>query len=198
MTDHRHVLTERLDLRPPDPDGDLDALFAVFSDPEGWWYDPGSRHTDPERTRGWLARAAERWDTDGLSYWTVRRRDTGTVIGVGGAQRQSTGAWNLHYRLAGSEQGHGFATELSRAAMDAAAAVDPDAPVVAWAAEVNVPSQRVAERLGLTNHGPGEDPSDGATRLLFADRPPRPRLDPSRRPASPDDWIRSTGGPPSE
>ena len=89
------VLTERLDLRRPDPSGDLDELFAIFNDPTGWWYDPAGRHTDPERTRDWLTRAAARFDSDGLSYWTVRRRDTGTIVGVGGAQRQCTGAWNL-------------------------------------------------------------------------------------------------------
>jgi hypothetical protein len=38
------VLTDRLELRCPDPDGDVDDLFAIFSDPDGWWYDPDSRH----------------------------------------------------------------------------------------------------------------------------------------------------------
>src|SRR2546421_213290 len=85
-----------------------------FGGPAGWWYDPTARHIKPERTRDWLTRAAARFDTDRLSYWTVRRRDTAAIIGVGGAQRQSTGAWNLNYRIAASEQGNGFATELGR------------------------------------------------------------------------------------
>src|SRR5689334_24517163 len=94
------VLTDRLELRRPDPSGDLEALFAIFSDPSGWRYDPAGRHMDPSRTREWLARAAARFDTDRLSYWTVRRRDTAVIIGVGGAQRQRTRAWNLNYRIA--------------------------------------------------------------------------------------------------
>ena len=92
MNRHLHVLTERLDLRRADPVTDLDDLFAIFSDPDGWWYEPDSRHTTVERTAAWLTRAAERFDEGGLSYWTVRRRDTGAIIGVGGAQRQSTRA----------------------------------------------------------------------------------------------------------
>lgn len=70
---HLHVLTERLDLRKTDPVGDLDDLFAIFSDPDGWWFDPDGRHTDRARTQVRLTRAAARFDEDGLSYWTVRR-----------------------------------------------------------------------------------------------------------------------------
>ncbi len=165
------VLTDRLDLRWPDPRGDLDDLFAVFNDPDGWWYDPGGRHLDPERTRDWLTRAAARFTTDGLSYWTVRRRDDGTIIGVGGAQRQRTRAWNLNYRVATAQQGQGFATELGRAAYTAASARDAAVPFIAWIAEHNLPSQRVAERLGLTSYGLAVDPSDDQLRLAYADRP---------------------------
>jgi RimJ/RimL family protein N-acetyltransferase len=165
------VLTERLDLRRPDPSGDLAQLFVIFSDPAGWWYDPGARHTDQGTTRAWLERAAARFATDGLSYWTVRRRDNGSIIGVGGAQRQRTRAWNVNYRIAASEQGQGFATELARAARSAAATVDAAVPFIAWIAPENAPSRRVAELLGLINYGLGVDPSDGRPRLAYADRP---------------------------
>jgi RimJ/RimL family protein N-acetyltransferase len=169
--DLEHVLTERLDLRRPDPAGDLGDLFPIFSDPNGWWYDPAGRHTTPERTRQWLSRAATRFDTDGLSYWTVRRRGDATIIGVGGAQRQIGRTWNLNYRLGAAERGRGFATELGRAAYSAATSVDPSVPFIAWIAPHNTPSRRVAERLGLTNYGLHDDPSDGERRLAYADRP---------------------------
>jgi RimJ/RimL family protein N-acetyltransferase len=165
------VLTDRLELRCPDPDGDLDDLFAIFSDPDGWWYNPGGRHLDLGRTRDWLTRAAARFETDGLSYWTVRRRDDGAIIGVGGAQRQRTRAWNLNYRIATAHQGHGFATELGRAAQTAASALDDGVPFIAWIAEHNLPSRRVAERLGLTTYGLAVDSSDNQLRLAYADRP---------------------------
>lgn len=165
------LLTDRLELRRPDPYRDLDHLFAIFSDPDGWWYDPAARHVDPERTRDWLTRAASRFDTDRLSYWTVRRRDDGSIIGVGGAQRQRTGAWNLNYRIATAHQGHGFATELASAAHTAASAIDTTVPVIAWIAEHNLPSRKVAERVGLTNYGLALDPSDDQPRLAYADRP---------------------------
>jgi RimJ/RimL family protein N-acetyltransferase len=173
MDSFERVLTERLDLRRPDPSLDLDDLFAIFSDPAGWWYEPAGRHTRPEWTRDWLARAAARFDTDRLSYWTVRRSDTGAIIGVGGAQRQRTGAWNLNYRIAAAEQGKGFATELARAAYAAASSLDDSVAFIAWIAPRNTPSRKVAVRLGLTNCGLGVDPSDGQRRLAYADRPVR-------------------------
>jgi RimJ/RimL family protein N-acetyltransferase len=168
---HLHVLTERLDLRKTDPVADLDDLYPIFSDPDGWWYDPESRHTNRARTQDWLTRAAARFDEDGLSYWTVRRRDTGAIIGVAGAQRQRTRAWNLNYRLGSAHQGRGFATELGRAAQAAATAVDGAVPFIAWVAPHNTPSVKVAERLGLTNYGLRADPSDEQRRLAWADRP---------------------------
>lgn len=169
---HRdHVLTDRLDLRCPDPAGDLEDLFAIFSDPDGWWYDPGGRHLEIGQSRDWLERAAARFEADGLSYWTARRRDDGTIIGVGGAQRQSTGAWNLFYRIGTANQGQGYATELGRAALASASAIDPSVPLIAWIAEHNFPSRRVADRLGLANYGLAVDPSDDRLRLAYADRP---------------------------
>jgi RimJ/RimL family protein N-acetyltransferase len=176
------VETERLTLTPASV-GDADALFPILSDPAGWWYDPAGRHADPDRTRRFLARAAERW-AEGLSYWTARERvasrppdagpappPTGRVIGIGGVQRHASGAWNLSYRIATDAQGRGFATELARAAQAAAAHVDPTVPLIAWVAAHNIPSRRVAERLGLTDQGPYPDANDGVTRLAYADRP---------------------------
>ena len=164
------VHTERLDLRPVAPE-DAAALYEIFSDPAGWWYDPDSRHTEPATTERWCERAAAAWERDGLSYWTVRELSTGAVIGVGGAQRQRTGNWNLNYRIASDRQRQGLAGELARAAMEAAVQHDPSVPIIAWAAENNLPSRRVAERVGLVDRGPHVDPSDGQTRLAYTDRP---------------------------
>jgi len=52
-----------------------------------------------------------------------------------------------------------------------AAELDDAVPVIAWIAEHNIPSRRVAENVGLVNYGLAIDPSDNATRLAYADRP---------------------------
>lgn len=161
--------TERLALSPTSPD-DAALLFPIMSDPAGYWYDPAARHRDIERTIAYLRRAKEKYEEDGLSYWTVRLRSTGEVIGIGGIQRHASPSWNLHYRLASAAQGSGYATELSRAALADAARVDPTLPVIAWILQNNFASRRVADRLGLIDSGLGVDRSDGKSRLAYADR----------------------------
>lgn len=166
------VLTDRLDLRAMREDADVEPLFEIFSDHAGWWYDPPRRHADVATTQRWIARAAERWERDRLSYWTVRLRDEAEIIGLGGAQRHRSGAWNLSYRFATAHQGRGYATELSRAALEAAGAIDASVAFIAWIDEHNAPSRRVADRLGLRNYGLRLDANDGQPRLAYADREP--------------------------
>lgn len=163
------VLTDRLDLRPVSAD-DVPELFAITSDPRTYRHEPRSRHADLDVTRAWVERAAARWRTDGLSYWCVRLVADGSVVGLGGVQRQSTGAWNLHYRLAPEQWGRGYATEVGRAGVDAAHAADGTVPVIAWILPTNEESVRVARRLGLLPQGLHADPSDGTARLAFTDR----------------------------
>ena len=63
--------------------------------------------------------------------------------------------------------------ELRWAAIAAATSVDPDAPVIAWVAEHNLPSRRVAERLGLRDRGLPAGPE----RPVAPARLRRPQLD---------------------
>lgn len=170
---HRRLLTERLDLRAIDA-GDLDALHRLTSDPVYSDHVPGGLQETPENTRAWIERFRGRWDAVGLSYWTVRLRATGEVIGVGGAECRP-GFWNLFYLVDADFWGNGYATELARAAQRAAGAVDPDLPVVAWIHEDNVASQAVARRLGLKDYGLLEAFHwKGEPMHCWADREPAP------------------------
>ncbi|MFF7635698.1 GNAT family N-acetyltransferase [Kitasatospora sp. NPDC008050] len=170
------VETERLDLRPVHPD-DLDALHAINRDPEVWRHQPAGRHAEIAQTRDWIERAVAR-RPEGLSYWTARLRTTGAVVGVGGVQAQGRGHWNLYYRLAPAHWGRGYATELSRAAIDAAHRLRPELPVFAWIHAHNAGSRAVAGRLGLIDHGLRLDPFLRELLHLYADRPqPEQRLE---------------------
>lgn len=150
--------------------GDVGDLFEIFNDPAMWVYEPPRRHVRREQTAQYVAKAAARW-RDGLSYWTVRLRETGEVIGSGGAQTHALGSRNLNYRIATHAQGRGLATELAEEAITAARDVDPGRVVVAWVDESNPASQRVAMRAGLVNRGIHPTPVDGVLRLAYADGP---------------------------
>jgi RimJ/RimL family protein N-acetyltransferase len=170
VRDVADVKTDRLRLAPLTVD-DAEQLFLILSDPAGWWYEPAGQHADLRTTTAFCQWVAERWTTDGLSYWTARGRTSDDVVGLGGARRQRDGTWNLSYRIAARHQGRGLATELGMAAREAVARIDPSVALIAWVAEYNTPSRRVAERIGLTNQGSRVDPSDGRIRLAYSDRP---------------------------
>ncbi|WP_338749062.1 GNAT family N-acetyltransferase [Janibacter alittae] len=172
MTDRRHHRTERLRLDAPTID-DLGALHEIYSDPRVWTHFPVMRHTNAQRTRSMLEGWIDAWDRDGLGQWIVRAPDDDAVLGHAGCSLRPAGWWNLGYRFAAETHGRGLATEAARAGLEAAVAVRPEAPVVAYLLEHNVASRRVAEKLGLTLQQRGQDfcnPDPDAVRLVYADR----------------------------
>jgi RimJ/RimL family protein N-acetyltransferase len=169
VEDHRLTLTDRLELRAVDPERDLDALFSIWSDPASWLHAPEYRHPEQQTTRDWLELEASRW-ADGLGYWTARLRETGEVIGAGGARRHEAGFWNLLWRIDGARQGQGYATELGRAAIAATPTVDDSLAAIAWVVPINAASRGVALRLGLIEHDQRLN-RDGRHRIPYADRP---------------------------
>jgi RimJ/RimL family protein N-acetyltransferase len=183
----RHLTTARLRLDAVVPD-DVDEHFALMSDPGVWAHLPSGRHTSADRTAEAIAHSVGHWEHDGLGYWTARLLvdlagtplRAGDMVGTGGcAVRVGTSWWNLYYRLTPAAWGHGLAGELVTAALDAARAVDPDRPVVAYLLEHNAASRVRAERAGLSLVWRGPDagnPDPDAVRLVYADRPLDPEL----------------------
>ncbi len=166
-----HLLTDRLDLRPIRL-GDLDPVHRLLSDPGNFRHVPEGPKDSLEASRAWIEHYVARWADAGLSYWTVRLRGTGAVIGVGGAERRPK-FWNLYYLLDRRCRGRGYATELALAAQREALALASELPITAWIHEQNAASQAVARRLGLTNYGelaPGH--WDSGPMHCWADRQP--------------------------
>lgn len=148
---------------------DLDELYALMSDPRVWHHFPEGVHTSTDQTSVQLVREERRWELDGLGYWSARLRSDGSFAGAGGCRLYATAAWNLYYRIRPELQRHGYATELARAAIAAARAIDPARPVIASVLAHNSASRAVASAVGLDLVWEGDDPS--GRRLLFSDRP---------------------------
>ncbi len=169
-TTHR---TERLVLTRPALD-DLDDWHSLHTDPRVWTHFPSGRYTDIDQSRSGITGAIAEWESDGLGYWSIRVDEDGPLIGTGGCRGVAAESrWNLYYRFTPEAHGNGYATELARAAIDAANDVRPDWPVVAYMLEHNEASWRVAERLGMHRIWVGPDagnPDPAAVRYVYADR----------------------------
>ena len=164
--------TERLDLRRATLE-DVPELFAILSDSRVWTHLPSGRHTAPERTAQSVGTWIAGWRKDGIGTWVVRERDTEEVVGYGGISDLGGVAWNLGYRFAPDVQGHGYATELSRHALDRAQHLSPERAVIAYLLEHNIASAAVARKVGLhlVDRGPDAgNPDPDAVRLVYADR----------------------------
>ncbi len=144
--------TERLLLRPF-RESDLDAVFALHSDPEASRFNPSGPLRSREAARELLGLWLEDWSQQGIGYWAVERREEpGVVIGTGGVRYKALEGrtvLNLAYRLSPRMWGAGYATEVARFALTVAREVFPDVPLVAIIHPENTSSIRVAERLGL-------------------------------------------------
>lgn len=176
VTMHDETHTDRLSLRRP-TDADFEAIHEIHADPRVWLHFPSLRHADPEPTTRMFARWNAAWDEMGLGTWVARLKETGEIIGAGGctllAGEPDARVWNLGYRLSAEHHGHGYATELALAALDAARAVSPGTPVIAYLVEHNRASAAVAEKVGLRLVHRALDagnPDPDVIRLVYADR----------------------------
>jgi RimJ/RimL family protein N-acetyltransferase len=148
--------TPRLILRPP-IQGDLDAWAAFQADAENTKFVGGPT----QRSASWrgMASVTGSWALLGFGMFSVIEKETGRWIGrLGPWQPELWPGTEVGWGLVREVQGKGYATEGAAASMDWAIdhlgwtdiihCIDPD----------NVASQKVAERLGSKNRGPGRMP----------------------------------------
>ena len=180
------TITDRLILTPLDAPTPamVEALFRIQSDPTTWEHLPDGVDADIDETRRLLEGYAESWQRLGLGWWAVRLRSpltdlpAGAIIGLGGVavRNPEVPAWNLGFRLTPAAWGRGFALELSRAAIRAAADSQSELPVTARALNRNPASWRTLDRAGLSLMWKGDAPADdaltsGVPRRVYSDRP---------------------------
>jgi RimJ/RimL family protein N-acetyltransferase len=145
--------TGRLTLRELETT-DLDVVAGMLADREVMrhWPRPYTRVEAVE----WIARQRERYALDGHGYWLTVEGDSGCVVGQAGLmtiELNRRPAAALGYILRREFRGRGYATEAAAAVRDRAFATTAHDRVVALVRPVNLPSQRVARRLGMRADG---------------------------------------------
>jgi RimJ/RimL family protein N-acetyltransferase len=141
--------TERLHLRPWHA-RDFEAFAAIMADPDVARYLSGSPLSRSEAWRS-LAASVGQWHLRGYGTWAVERKSDGALLGkVGIIHPEGWPGIEVGWTLGKEAWGHGFASEAGQAAIDYAFITLPLERVISIIHPENVPSQKVAARVGET------------------------------------------------
>jgi RimJ/RimL family protein N-acetyltransferase len=130
---------------------DIDFIATMMAHPEvNHFYERRFTRAESET---WLERQLERYRRDGKGLWLVVERATGNPVGqVGLAFQEVEGERHpeIGWLLDRAYWGQGYATEAGAATRDAAFTEWGYDHVISLIRPVNVNSQRVARRLGMS------------------------------------------------
>lgn len=141
--------TPRTTLRPFTA-ADLDAVLALWTDPDVRRYLWDDVVIAPDRAAEVLATSAGNFAASGYGLWGIREGEGSRLIGFCGCQTGDDGVAELLYGLLPTWWGQGLATESAAAVLDHLFGRLGRPEVVAMTDGPNLPSVRVMERLGMT------------------------------------------------
>lgn len=144
------MLTPRLLLREMTVE-DIDHMAALLGDPEVMRYYPRPK-TRAEAHR-WIEWNQRLYQERGFGLWIMFGRDSGEFVGDCGLTVQRVDGVEeieIGYHVRATLQGRGLATEAAVACRDFARDTVKTDRLIAIIDPANTPSQRVAEKLGLS------------------------------------------------
>ena len=104
------IETERLLLRPFEPDSDAEPMLEVYGDPAVMRHIPDGVYGSLAAVRATLERYAREQESRGFSFWAVVERSSGQVIGDAGfGIFRQTGDIELGYTLRRDRWRRGYA-----------------------------------------------------------------------------------------
>ncbi len=133
-------------------DSDFDKMHAVSSDPKVMEYFSSTR--TEEQTRQFIEKMHQRYTNKGYCYFPVELLDSGDFIGFIGLSEQHfksdfTPMIDIGWRLGQKHWNKGYATEGAKRCLQYAFETLELPGVNATAAEINLPSIRVMEKIGM-------------------------------------------------
>jgi RimJ/RimL family protein N-acetyltransferase len=140
--------TERLRFREMGP-ADLDAMAALLGDPEVMRFYPAPKTRD--EAADWIAWNQRNYAEHGHGLWIVETHE-GEFLGDCGLTYQPVNGrteLEVGYQVRADLQGRGYATEAAAACRDLARDTLDAELLVAIIHPDNVPSQRVAQKIGM-------------------------------------------------
>ncbi len=141
--------TQRLVLRQLTLD-DTDNLLGIFSDPIAMAHYPSKKSR--QETQGWIHWCMRGYEQHGHALWAVELKTSGEFLGQCGLimqQVEGVAETEIGYLFLRKHWGNGYATEAAIASRDYAFNVLGRDRVISLIDPGNLPSRRVAERVGM-------------------------------------------------
>jgi RimJ/RimL family protein N-acetyltransferase len=142
--------TQRLAFRQMTAD-DLNNMAALLGDPDVMRYYTGPK--DRDEALAWIDWNQRLYRREGFGLWLITLCATGEFVGDCGLTPQEVDGTidvEVGYLVCADRQGKGYATEAAAACRDYARDALGLKRLIAIIHPDNVPSQRVAEKIGLT------------------------------------------------
>ena len=142
--------TERMVLRRMEM-ADVDDLMGIFSDPVAMRHYPATKSKD--EVEGWVRWVHRSYEKDGFGLWLATLKDSGDFAGQCGLVRQEVEGEDeveIGYLFLRKLWGQGLATEAARGCKEYGFDLLGLGRLVSLIAPDNLPSRRVAEKVGMT------------------------------------------------
>jgi RimJ/RimL family protein N-acetyltransferase len=149
--------------------GDLDDMAALLGDPRVMRHYPRPKTRD--EALAWIEWNQRLYRQEGFGLWLLTLRATGEFIGDCGLTPQEVDGTvdvEVGYRVRADRQGRGYATEAAAACRDHARDVLGVKRLIAIIHPDNTPSQRVAEKIGLSREKDTTSRAGGPIRVYAA------------------------------
>lgn len=130
---------------------DVDSLMGIFSDPVAMRHYPATKSR--EETEGWVRWVQGSYEKDGFGLWIATLKDSDDFAGQCGLVRQEVEGEDeveIGYLFLRRFWGRGLATEAASACRDYGFDLLGLDRLVSLIAPDNLPSRRVAEKVGMT------------------------------------------------
>jgi RimJ/RimL family protein N-acetyltransferase len=142
-------------------DEDRDPYAAMNADPEVMRYFPAP--LDRAASDASVDQIEDRFHKQGFGWWALEVADTGEFIGFTGLNPMpdgvpGAGGMEVGWRLARHAWHHGYATEAAAAAVDVGFEGVGLDEIWSMTAVLNLPSQAVMRRLGMTPYAHFDHP----------------------------------------
>lgn len=149
-------------------DADLGEMAALLGDEDVMRFYP--RPMTRGEAGDWIARNQRRYRDHGFGLWVISERGSGAFVGDCGLTVQHVDGVDeleVGYHVRIGMQGQGYATEAAAASRDFARDVLGAGRLIAIINPLNLPSQRVATKIGLTMEKHAAAPN-GTEAVIYA------------------------------